>query len=275
MKMQETEVCDICNKIVSDDDEGLLCEECLIWKHRVCLSIGLKLYQRLTKSEDPWVCDSCKERHANTGTRKQKVKQDGTYTLADVMAKLEDMDRKYNQLFVKYNEQVAQNNLLKQEILQIKKQLNTNEQRELNKNMTIHGVPYQNQEKVLDIVKKIGEQLQVPIADGTITAFRVGKTNNDNRPIKVIFQDEETKTNMLRSKLKVTLNTQKLGFSTNRKIFLNHDLTKRNLELFKETQKFRKDNDYKFLWISSGKILLRKNENTKIILVEDEDDLKN
>nr|CAI5838165.1 unnamed protein product [Callosobruchus analis] len=96
MKMQETEVCDVCNKIVSDDDEGLLCEECLIWKHRVCLSIGVKLYQMLTKSEDPWVCDSCKTRHANTGTRKQKAKQAGTYTLADVMAKLEDMDRKYN-----------------------------------------------------------------------------------------------------------------------------------------------------------------------------------
>nr|CAI5830318.1 unnamed protein product [Callosobruchus analis] len=171
----------LCSKIVSDDDEGLLCEECLIRKHRACLSIGVKLYKRLTKSEDPWVCDSCKTRHANTGTRKQKAKQAGTYTIAEVMAKLEDMDRKYNQLFAKYNEQVAQNNLLEQEILQIKKLLNANEQRELNKNMTIHDVPYQNQEKVLDIVKKIGEQLQVPVADGTVTAFRVRKANNDNK----------------------------------------------------------------------------------------------
>lgn len=275
--MQENDRCDICKRTVSEDEEGLLCDGCLIWKHRTCLSLGQKSYQKLAKSKNQWFCDTCKPNSAKDPKIQKTTNQQASteYTIADVMAKLDEMDKKYHNLFMKYNEQVQINNDLKLEILQIKKQLNKSEQKDLNKNITVHGVPYRNGENAVEIVKKIADQLQVPMADEKFTAFRLGRTNIEKSPIKVVFQNEETKKNILRSKLKVGLNTQSIGFRENNKIYLNHDLTKHNLKLFKEAQKFKKDNGYKFLWISSGNILLRKEENSKIILVEDEEDLKN
>lgn len=270
--MSEKEVCDICDMVVSDDDEGLLCERCLNWKHRACLAMGKKVYQKLSKSSDPWHCDDCRNINANVNSTKKKRKD---YTIADVMAKLDDMDKKYNSLFLKYNEQVKVNEELKSELKLIKKQLNNNEQKELNCNITIHGVPYEEREKLHEIVKKIGNQLQVPVEEENFSAVRLGRGHQKNGPIRVHFRNEETKKTFLASKLKISLNSQILGYAANNKIYLNHDLTKRNLEVFKAAQEYKKQNGYKYLWISSGKILLRKDEKSKVTLVEDEKDLKN
>lgn len=277
--MQENNECDICRKRVSDDDDGLLCDKCLTWKHRTCLSIGQKSYLKLSKSKNPWYCDKCKTNndHPNNqmNTSANMKGNNKHYTIDDVMAKLEDMDQKYNNLFIKYNEQVKINEELKLELAEIKQQLNKNEQKELNKNITIHGIPYQDKENVQEIVKQIGDQLQVPISYTNFSAFRIGGKNKERKPIKVIFQNEEIKTKMLRSKHKKQLNTESLGYKENHKIYLNHDLTKENLKIFKEAQKFKMANSYKFLWISGGKLLLRKDEQSKVILIESEKDLKN
>lgn len=273
--MPESDICDVCNKRVLDDEDGLQCDKCLKWKHRVCLSIGQKTYFKLAKSKEPWHCTSCKQ---NKNERRNAAKKDQptpTYTIADVMAKLEDMDEKYNKLFLKYKEQVEINNELREELSQIKRQLNKNEQRELNKNITIHGVEYKANENVKEIVTKIGEKLQIHLKTEEFAAARLGRNQTGRNPIKVIFQSEETKTKILQSKLIFGLNNQSLGYTETNKIYLNHDLTKRNLQIFKEAQTFKKENAYKFLWINGGNILLKKDENSKVILVEKEEDLKN
>ncbi|CAG9761463.1 unnamed protein product [Ceutorhynchus assimilis] len=118
--MKEIEECDVCKKTVKDGEEGLLCDGCLIWKHRTCLSMGLKAYQRISKSEEDWLCENCKVKGERSEKKSSKRDSQKSYTIADVMAKLEEMDTKYNNLFMKYQEQVKVNNELKEELLQIK-----------------------------------------------------------------------------------------------------------------------------------------------------------
>jgi repressor of nif and glnA expression len=53
--------------------------------------------------------------------------------------------------------------------------------------------------------------------------------------------------------------TTKLGYNISNKIFINESLTESNKALFKECIKAKKDEDYKFIWVSNGiKIFLRK-----------------
>ncbi|CAH1997327.1 unnamed protein product [Acanthoscelides obtectus] len=105
MPKTKTENCDICLKEVLDDCQALLCDKCNIWKHKECLSMSNKTYLKLSKSNDDWICGKCKTKDGPGFV--SQAKRD--YTLADVMAKLEEMDNKYKALFTKYNEQLKIN----------------------------------------------------------------------------------------------------------------------------------------------------------------------
>lgn len=219
----------------------------------------------MAKSTDPWYCDIC------TNKTKQQAKD---YTLDDVMKKLNEMDSKYQVLFDKYEQQVEINKKLESEISELKSHLNKREQNELKNNIIIQGVPTKTNENLQEIVTKIGECLEVRVHDN-FKAFRIGLKGNTNAAIKVMFQDETTKNAFLKSKNKFHLNSNDLGFkNTNVKIFLNQDLTKRNLELLRAAKVFKDENKYKFLWVSNGSVLLRKDENAKVLLVDDEKKLK-
>ena len=43
---------------VGDDDKGILCDECDLWQHAVCVGIGKKTYRALVKEQDStmWLC---------------------------------------------------------------------------------------------------------------------------------------------------------------------------------------------------------------------------
>ncbi|KAL3287129.1 hypothetical protein HHI36_001609 [Cryptolaemus montrouzieri] len=103
------------------------------------------------------------------------------------------MDRKYNILFERYNNQLEINEEFKEEIINITDQLNKTEQNELNGTIILHGIPYEVNETVKDEVKKIGNQLQIPLEDHLFTAIRLGRQDKKATPIKVIFKNEEIK----------------------------------------------------------------------------------
>lgn len=270
----EEEICDICNKIVTDEDDGLFCERCSIWKHRTCLGISKKTYQKVSKSKQPWYCSGSKCTTFTGGQNKdQQPKR--VLTLEDVMEKLESMDQKYSSLLIRYNEQVEINQRLQHEIREIKSQLNKREQQELKNNLIIQGIPNKENENVEDIIKKIGHKLEIPV-EGKFKAYRIGKDHTKKiSAIKVIFDEHNTKARWLKSKKKVHLNTSELGYNTSNKVYLNHDLTKANLELYKAARNFKNENAYKFLWIANGNILLRKDESSKVVLLETTEQLKN
>ena len=88
-----------------------------------------------------------------------------------------------------------------------------------------------------------------------------------------MFEEEATKMQFIKSKNKYNLSTKDIGFSENNKIYLSHDLTKMNLELYKTAVNYKKEMEYKYLWINNGNILLRKSENSKVMLVQSLDQL--
>lgn len=61
----------------------------------------------------------------------------------------------------------------------------------------------------------------------------------------------------------------------NENIYINHDMTRWNIQLFKAAKEFKNNKNYKYLWFSNGKILMRKSDTSKIELIEDESSLKN
>lgn len=258
--------CSACSNLVADDQDGLLCDGCLKWSHRTCVSMTKKAYIQVSKSSEQWFCDTCKVgKDAN-------VKQKRNYTLEDVMDKLEVMENKYNALFLKYSDQVKVNEELQDEVTKIKYQLNKMEQDKLKNNIIVQGIPYYDDENVSDIVRRMGQKLEVPIKRN-FKAYRLGR--GVNSPIKIEMEDSEEKNKLFKSKKKQYLESKDLGFPTNKKIYLNPDLTEANLKLFTAARIFKKMNNYKYVWFSAGNIFLREGDNTKVMLVKNEEQLKN
>lgn len=269
------EDCQICYKIVQEEDEALLCDKCERWSHRMCLGMNKTNYKKLEKSKNPWICLKCSNPASNKSTIKNMEPKKDNYTNSDIMEKLMEMDEKYSKLFAKYEEQRQINEDLKNELQVIKKQLNVKEQQQLNNNIIIQGVPYKENEKVEETIRKITNILGV--VNNAEKCFRLGSGNGSKlAPIKVVFKNSEDKEKWMLAKKNKNLNTAIFEQSNPPKpIYLNHDLTKRNFELFMAAKKFKNDNDYKYLWINNGKILMRKSDDSKILLIGDETDLKN
>ncbi|KAL3279788.1 hypothetical protein HHI36_017296 [Cryptolaemus montrouzieri] len=135
----------VCNNIVEDNEQGLLCDEFMIWKHHTCISMSYKTYLKISKSQQPSHYGPSK---SNTSVPLHTPTK--AYTIADVMEKLNDMERKYNILFERYNNQLEINEELKEETINTKNQLNKTEQNELNGNIILYGNPYEVNETVKD-----------------------------------------------------------------------------------------------------------------------------
>ena len=71
------------------------------------------------------------------------------------------------------------------------------------------------------------------------------------------------------------LNSINFGFTEKSDVFINHDLTTENQSLYKKTRDFKKQENYKFAWVShEGKIFLRKSDTSKILNITSEEVLK-
>lgn len=272
--------CDICCIQIRDDEEALYCEECEKWSHKACLNMSRTTFKRLEKSPLPWICDPCKKkmdsRNRKTDKNNKVAAQKENYTLEDVMKKLNEMDDKYNRVLKQYDEQMRVNEELRKELQTVKRDLNNRDQKELNNNVIIQGVPSVVNEKVETVVEKLANKLKV--TRNIEKAYRLGNPNQEraSSAIKIIFKSYDDKKQWMQAKKSYKLSTGDLGYNDiNEAIYINHDLTKRNIELFKMAKQFKKDHDYKYLWVSNGKIMIRKNDTSKSFLIEDASDLKN
>lgn len=273
MPQQEIEICNICNKRVHDDQQGLFCEKCKIWKHRACVGMAQKLYYMVSKSDQPWYCEECIGQDKAKATNSKTKQQLKNYTLNDVMEKLETMEQNYNSLCMKFNEQLKTNEKLQAELDTIKKQLNKKEQKELENNLIIQGIPQNENENILQVIDKIGEFLNIP--SGNFTAHRIGRDKTKGSPIKIVFEEKTTKAKWLKTDKKFQLKSSDLGYKETNKVYLNHDLTKTNQELYMAAKKFKQEMGYKYLWFANGNVLLKKEEGAKTLLVESTEILKN
>lgn len=59
----------------------------------------------------------------------------------------------------------------------------------------------------------------------------------------------------------------------NEQVFINENLTKYLRQLLWKTKQCAKEKEYKFVWVSNGKIFVREKEGTAVIRVENEHDL--
>lgn len=150
------------------------------------------------------------------------------------------------------------------------------EQKEFDLDIELVNVEAQEGENVADVVKNIAKELKIN-NDNISKAWRIKGQNRNNKPkpIIVTLRTREARNMWLKSnKLALTNHIIYKNNNTDR-IYINERITRQTRQLFWSAKLQLKD-EFKFIWLRNGKILLRKKEGEKKIeSIECESDIKN
>lgn len=165
-------------------------------------------------------------------------------------------------------------------ILDIQAQLNKQQQWARMSNIEIVGLPETPNESAVALAVKIASHVGVQLQPSQIeSAYRVQpmqKVEGRPKPIVVKLQTRMLKDQII-SGLRRTkgITTRDLGLNgADRRFFVNEHLTPENKQLLNAAKSRAKDKSYKFVWVRNCNIFLRKNEESPIITVSSEKDLR-
>lgn len=158
----------------------------------------------------------------------------------------------------------------------LQQRVNEIEQKDLRCNIEIAGIPYADKEDIQDIAEKIATKLNKETSDIKVIK-RVMTPQGKVGIIKLQMRDEEKRNNWIKeAKTKnITLDSIMKGVETKiakEKIYLREELTYYNKNLLWKTKQACKDK-YKFVWCKEGKIMVRKSENSKVLIIRSDEDI--
>lgn len=299
--------CGSCNLNVKSNQSAIECKgTCNKWYHLKCSRLETKDFDEFSKElKKPngrrWKCHECCEPIQNS-------KNDNSYnnlryltgivlelqrTIEFMAANYDDVKKENKEIITLLKEIKKERNLLaeenrimkkeiidiKNEISSLKQKIDIKEQIELKNNIEIKGIPEQDiddEEIIQKIFFKIGIQNETR---EIVNIKRIKKISENSQEIlKISLKNEATKFKIANAakqyfKLNGILSTEDLGIKDRRTtIYINEELTRRNKYLLGKTKELLRSN-YKYIWWKNSKIFVRKNENEKPIIINDENDI--
>ena len=160
----------------------------------------------------------------------------------------------------------------------VQKSLNDLEQYTRRDSVEIRGIPLpeeSQEEDTNEIVLQLSQKMGIPLERKDISvSHRIRSRSSVDSAIIVKFVRRELRERLYRARKRLkSITTADFGFSVEKKIFINESLTPKNKELFKDCLRFKKDNSFKFLWTNAGKIFLRRNADSPVILINSSVDI--
>ena len=160
----------------------------------------------------------------------------------------------------------------------VQKSLNDLEQYTRRDSVEIRGIPLpeeSQEEDTNEIVLQLSQKMGIPLERKDISvSHRIRRRSLVDPAIIVKFVRREVRERLYRTRKRLkSITTADFGFSVEKKIFINESLTPKNKELFKDCLRFKKDNNFKFLWTNAGKIFLRRNADSPVILINSSADI--
>lgn len=148
-------------------------------------------------------------------------------------------------------------------------------------NLEIQCLPEVPKENLVKTVLLLGKVVSCPLEEkDVLSCTRVAKSNpKSTRPKSIIVKLPSTRMrdnllaaclNYNKSHPKEKLHSALLGYGDERKqIYVSEHLSPSNRSLHAQARLFRKDNNYKYLWVRNGRILMRKDDQSPALWVRD------
>jgi hypothetical protein len=174
--------------------------------------------------------------------------------------------------------QMQQSSGLPTQMQKLEHKLLTMEQQARDCNIEIVNIPDRRNENLISIITNLGGVTKQPILQSEIVAVhRVPHADQkDSRPKNIVvkFTTRVLRDNVITASRSIKdLTTEHLGISGHKqKIYVNEHLTLQNKHLFRECRNKAKAQNYKYIWVKHGVILLRKTDTSPVLAVRTEQD---
>lgn len=203
--------------------------------------------------------------------------EDHNRKIEESTAALTNQTAKLEEYFTKMELICTENERLKNKICILEERLDEMEQYSRSNMVEIHGVPTEENEDILNVVKKVGVALDMNIENSMVDiCHRLGKKNDSKGPpgIVVKFVRRMDKEEMLRRRrVKRTLSTRHMGLPTDVPVYINEALSPARRRLYALARQEKRKRGYKYLWLRGGRILMRKEESARVVQVSSQADL--
>lgn len=282
-------LCLICVDEIFQGDE-LKCSSCNEFLHFTCAGYRESNFRKLSKAtKSIWCCSNCKIKKTsnsieNSPPQPNKMNEISDETLKGVIDSVKFMSSQFDSfgkqladLILSITDLKNENKNFKEENMRIKNELNTLsrrvntlEQQSLECHMEIVGIPENKNEVITNIMEKINSKLGTEVIVKNISRIP-SKFSDKPKKISVIFNSLDDKNRIIERVKKEKIVAKDLDVSWKvSPIYFNNQMTQANKTLFFRAKITAKQVGYKYVWFNNNKIFVKKNEDSKVIIIFDE-----
>lgn len=165
----------------------------------------------------------------------------------------------------------CENAIMKRQIEDLKAEVAQNQQYSRANCIDIDGVPVLKGENIMNVVQSVVKAVHFNLEPGMIDAVhRVRRGMAGSRPPRIIvkFVRRIDKDELIRcAKVKQGFAASDAGFVSENRIYIRQSMSPETRSLFLYAKSSAKSLDYKFVWFSDGKVLMRRKEGSNVIHV--------
>lgn len=185
--------------------------------------------------------------------------------------KMKDMEKKITHLDSQNRSCLLKIEFMEQRNVELEQQL-------LGDHVEISGIPDSNDIDLPKMVEKVADKLGAPIGD-ILSVKRLPSRRTGFGSVHVRVRQESTRQHLISAARGTTITAKELmpnlsGAPAAEKIYVREALTSYLKNLLWQSKQDLKD-IYKFIWIKEGKVLVRKNENAKVLKIRTKYDIQN
>jgi len=288
--MQST--CVKCQEKLEHNEDALECSICKDIAHFYCVGYSEQNFKKMSNNtKNRFTCTNCKtittKSPKSNGTEKnvgssmekniEELMKSVTFMSAQfdiISSKLDSVMIELKNIKIENEKIVTENKRLSEEVDILKSKIDEIEQYNLGISVDITGIPKTQNENCKLIVEEIGKKTNTAI--DVIEAYRINSSLSKRSLIVAKLATLEMRKNLIRNVKSYKLTTDKMSNGWPKEnIYMNERLTKLRRTLFYQTKVAATTKEYKFVWLSNGDILVRKNENSKIVRIKSSQDINN
>lgn len=298
--------CKVCDLSVVTRKAKIQCTSCKLYIHGSCANMSQEDIEFLTTENEIWRCDTCQKEHRASrrvepitdasgvsnkdimNALSEQIKHlehelgksvDACHDrIGDLVKTIEDQSKALKEYDRKFDALSEENSNLRSRVKTLETHVEDLEQYSRVNCIEVNGIPESKNDSPMDIIKKVGKALDVNIEDDMVDAchYLGAKQEGKNRGIIVKLVRRTIKEEIIKKrKVKRNLNTTDIGLTQSPAsvIYVNESLSPARRKLLNAARAFRRDCGYTFVWVSNGKVFLRKNEGERAMVVTSLDQL--
>ncbi|XP_022814435.1 uncharacterized protein LOC111348158 [Spodoptera litura] len=255
--------------------ENKIDEKLNAWKNELEISIATTIktsMQSIMEQEMEKMRASFSDLIKQVSDRLDNVEQSLSYA----MDRQDSFDTRLREM----EEKMKQNIDVISQLPDLQYEINSMQQQARLYNVEIANVPERRDENLVTILERLGSFIKHPIKmSDVVSVHRVPHFDRKTtRPKNIIvrFTTKILRNNFIEAaKLAKGLKSDQLSISgTAQNVYINEHLTGKNKQLFRMCREAATKQNYKYVWIKNGTILVRQTDSSEIFAVRKEHDVK-